>query len=207
MTRRRNGSALVQRSQDRPRPVVPRADELADGLPAPAEQTDPELADILARIKRNPDGTAADAESARLLGMLGGLAKAARDRELAEVPRLARQLGLREPIAEDFAPYIPDAVELAEHECARLARVVGGGECGNGPTLLVQSAALQTAGSRYAFARGDLITGSRLADAARANLLSAHDLCAKEARARPPRKSDVPSWLRPEPERAEGAES
>ncbi len=101
------------------------------------------------------------------------------------MPALARKLGLRDVVAPDLLPYLADAAEFAEHECTRLAQVVGGGVCGTAPSVLVQTAALQVAGSRYAFAKGDLVTGSRLGDAARANLLSAHDLCAKEAAARP----------------------
>jgi hypothetical protein len=57
---------------------------------------------------------------------------------------------------------------------------------------MVASAALQLAWSRYlsdqAATTGDAelaVTASRLADASRNNLLAAHELCAKEAAARP----------------------
>src|SRR5690606_31655701 len=133
--------------------------------------------------QRTAGGHPANHEAASKLGQLGGLKTAARRRREADMPALARKLGLRDVSAADLLPYLADAEELAEHECARLARVVGGGECGTAPSLLVQTAALQVAGSRYSFAQGDLVTGSRLGDAARANLLSAHDLAAKEATA------------------------
>lgn len=97
--------------------------------------------------------------------------------------------------APELLPYLNDAAELAEHETARLAAVVGGGECGTAPSLLVASAALKTAGSRYAFAQGNLITGSRLADAARADLLAAHELAAREAKARPRDPATAAPWL------------
>jgi hypothetical protein len=171
--------------------VSPRFDELPDGIPASGGERDAATADILARIRRNPDGTPADAESASLLGTLGGLAKAERDRQLADVPALARRLGLRDVSALNLLPYLGDAEALSEHECARLARVVGGGQCGTAPAVIVASAALQIAGSRYAFARGELITGSRLADAARANLLSAHELAAREAQIREVTLKDI----------------
>lgn len=200
MTRRRNGSALVQRTQKRLRPVVPRLDEMADGLPAPASEPDAATVEALARVQRADGGRLADPTSAAILGRLGGHAKAKRDRALAEVPTLARRLGLREIAASDFAPYLDDAAELAAHEQDRLAQTVGGGVCGTGPAIIVASAALQIAGSRFAFAQGDLITGSRLADAARANLISAQDLCAREAKARP--RPPAP-WLLADPQSAD----
>jgi hypothetical protein len=163
--------------------VLP-VDELPEGIPAPGGQPDPVRAATLAVVRREPNGTVTDPDSAAALGKLGGLAKAEKDRREADVPKLARGLGLREVSVPQFLPYLEDAGELAEHEGARLGRVVGGGECGTAPTVIVANAALQIAGSRYAFARGDLATGSRLADAARQNLLAAHELCAREATAR-----------------------
>ena len=186
----------VERSQGRRRPQVPRSDEIAAGVPAPAAMPDAATAEALSRVQRVDGGKVADPQSAAILGRLGGLAKAERDRRLADAPKLARGLGLREVSAADFLPYLDDADELAEHECARLARVVGGGECGTAPSLIVASAALQTAGSRFAFAKGDLMTGSRLADAARANFMSAEDMCAREATARADRPDETPPWFR-----------
>ena len=52
------------------------------------------------------------------------------------------------------------------------------------PASMVQSAALELAGSRAAFASGNVLLGSRLAGASRANLLCAFDLCVKQAEER-----------------------
>lgn len=75
---------------------------------------------------------------------------------------------------------------------SQLAATVGGGRIGPGPASVVSSAAMQLAASRWladvGAESGDtklLLEASRLADASRANLLSAHELCAKEAQARP----------------------
>src|SRR6185369_3505316 len=180
----RAGSMPVERSHGRRRPQVPRSDELAAGVPAPSGTPNAATAEALAAVARAPGGQVADSESAAALGRLGGLAKAERDRELGETPALARRLGLRGVEAAHFKAYVDDALEFAERECARLAELVGGGVCGYGPSSMVQSAALQLAASRYCFDRGELVAGSRLADASRANLMSARDECAREAQAR-----------------------
>jgi len=69
---------------------------------------------------------------------------------------------------------------------------VGGGRIGPGPASVVSSAAMQMAASRWLYDLGAqlgdakaLLDASRLADASRANILSAHELAAKEAEARP----------------------
>lgn len=186
----------VQRSQGKRRPQVPRSNELAEGVPAPAEVPDAATAEALARIRRGEGGKVADAESAAVLGRLGGLAKAERDRALAETPALVRRLGLREVSAAEFVPYIEDAEEFAQAEIARLARLVGGGECGFGPSSMIQTAALQLAGSKYSFAKGDLTTGSRLGNESRANLMCARDECAREAASRPKVPGQLP-WMAP----------
>jgi len=64
------------------------------------------------------------------------------------------------------------------------SRLVAGcaGQC---RAAWVQSAALELAGSRAAFAQGDVLLGSKLAGASRANLLCAFDLCCKQAHERP----------------------
>ena len=78
-----------------------------------------------------------------------------------------------------------------------VAKTVGGGVCGPAPSSLVASAALQLAWSRYlgdvAAETGDpdmALKASRLAEASRQSLLAAHELCAKEALARPNAKRD-----------------
>lgn len=175
----------VQRSQGRRRPMVPRSDEVADGVAAPSGVVDPAVSDALAQVQRDDSGRLRDATSAAALGRLGGLAKAAKERQLAELPSLVKGLGLRDIADAAFLPYLHDAEEFAKAETNRLAQAVGGGECGIGPSSMIQSAALQLAGSRFAFAQGDLITGSRLADASRANLMSARDELARQTKAHP----------------------
>jgi hypothetical protein len=93
-------------------------------------------------------------------------------------------LGLRGKPPKALAPFLDDAEQFAKYETARLAKTVGGGVCEGAPASFVQSAALQLAGSRAAFAAGDMALGSRLADASRQNLLAAFELCAREAVAR-----------------------
>ena len=85
--------------------------------------------------------------------------------------RLSRRLGLQElPDGAAFAPYRASAVAFRRAQCA----------------------ALELAWSRYlsdrAAEEGDAemaLASSRLADASRQNLLAAHELCAREAKARP----------------------
>jgi hypothetical protein len=107
--------------------------------------------------------------------------------------RLASRLGLRHvPDDAAFAPYKRAASSFRRAQCGSLASAVGGGYCGPAPSSMVASAALQLAWSRYfsdvAAGGGDpelALTASRLADASRQNLLAAHELCAREAKARP----------------------
>lgn len=192
----------VQRSQARLRPLVPRPDELPDGVPAPSAADVP----VPPAIERQANGAPVPGDAAAALGRLGGLAAADAKRRTAETPKLAQGLGLRDVSVPELLPYLNDAAELAEHECARLGQVVGGGTCGTAPSVIVASAALQIAGSRYAFAKGDVLTGSRLADAARANLLSAHELAAREAEARRNSESGgAAPWLEPAKEDRSGS--
>lgn len=187
-----------------PRVEVLPVDELPAGVPAPAGQPDAARAAVLAVVRRVDGGRLADRESAAALGRLGGIAKAERQRELAEVPALVQGLGLRDFTAADFKAYLDDAEKLAEHECERLGQVVGGGECGTGPSLIVATAALQIAGSRFEFARGNVAAGSKLGNDARQNLLAAHELCAREAAARPgPKESVLVAAIRAAGERPE----
>lgn len=167
-----------------PRIEVARLDELPEGVPAPIGTPDAAKAATLAAVKRTPGGRLADPASAALLGRIGGQTKAEKQRAKGDIPTLVRGLGLREVSAEDFLPYLADAEDFTEHEQKRLAQVVGGGTCGNAPASFVASAALQLAASRFSFARGDLVAGSKLANDSRQNLLAAHELCAREAQAR-----------------------
>ena len=110
-----------------------------------------------------------------------------------ETTALSARLGLGS-LAEDpaFLPYKRSAATFRRTHCTSLARTVGGGTCGTGPSSIVATAAWQLAASRYLFDRaaqsGDpalFEKASRLANDSRQNLLAAHELCAREAKGRP----------------------
>ena len=184
----------VQRSQGRRRPLVPRSDEIADGVPARSGVPDAVRAAKLALVVREPGGMVRDSASAAVLGHLGGKAKAERDRLLAALPTLLRGFGMRGAVVAGFSDYIADALDFAGAEALRLEREFGGGVLGEGPRSFIDSAALQLAASRWKFAEGDVLTASRLADASRANLMSARDECARDAALRPKDSAATP-WL------------
>jgi hypothetical protein len=106
---------------------------------------------------------------------------------------LSARLGLSNlPKGADFAPYRRSAATFRRVQCAELARTVGGGVCGPAPSSMVASAALALAWSRYLSDRaaqtGDAETASKAliaADKSRQMLLTAHELCAREAQLRP----------------------
>jgi hypothetical protein len=134
--------------------------------------------------ERRPDGTFAP--GARTAQQAGGLATRGKT-------RLAAKLGLAR-LSDDtaFAPYRRAATTFRRVQCAELARTVGGGVCGPGPSSIVASAALALAWSRYlsdvAAQSGDgelAVRAVRLGDASRQSLLTAHELCAREAKGRP----------------------
>jgi len=158
-----------------PRVEVLPADELPAGAPASARVESPS--------DRGPAGRFAPGNA---LSRAGGKATAGKT-------RLASRLGLRGlPAGSEFRPYKAAASSFRRAQCAALASTVGGGYCGPGPSSMVASAALQLAWSRFlsdqAAATGDpelALSASRLADASRQNLLAAHELCAREAQARP----------------------
>ena len=182
------GSSNVQVSQSRLRPAVPKIGELATGLAAPSEPVVNAAASAAATALRETGDSAA----ASLLGSLGGLARAAKDRGL----RVLEGLGLKGTPPEVLAPYLADAEAFSISEITRLSAEAGRGVCGPMPASMVQSAALELAGSRAAFAAGNVLLGSRLAAASRANLLSAFDLCCKQARERPATPADNPTpWF------------
>ena len=124
---------------------------------------------------------------------------------------LSSRLGLAE-LAHDatFAPYRRLAVSFRRAQCQSLAQTVGGGYCGPGPSSIVASAALALAWSRYlsdkAITTGDndlAMKASSLAERSRTALLTAHELCAREAAARPKRSvmdSFVESLSAPTPD-------
>jgi hypothetical protein len=166
----------VQNSQGRRRPLVPRVNELPAGVPAPARPV-PE---------RDAAGRLLPGVGTSELARAGGLAA-------ADARHLGQLLGLWTPPDDHpYAPYARLAREWRDEHMAQLAATVGGGRIGPGPASIVSTAAMQLAASRWlgdvGAETGDakaLMDASRLADGSRANLLSAHELAAKEAQARP----------------------
>ncbi len=169
------------------------ADELPTGVPAPARGLSPS--------DRRDGGRFAPGNA---LASLGARARAGST-------RLAARLSLATlPADAPFAPYQRAAASFRRAQSAALASSVGGGVCGPGPSSIVASAALALAWSRYlsdlAARTGDAelaARASRLSVESRQHLLAAHELCAREAHARPPAP---PSWLRlqaPQPAEAE----
>lgn len=158
-----------------PRVEVLPVDELPVGVPVDARAESPQ--------ERGERGRFAPGNA---LARVGGQARKGKT-------RLADRLGLRKLVeGSEFAPYKASAVSFRRAQCAELARNVGGGYCGPGPSSFVASAALQLAWSRYLSDRaaesGDpelASLASKLANDSRQNLLAAHELCAREAKARP----------------------
>jgi hypothetical protein len=158
------------------------ANELPVGLPAPAL--------VSARAERGARGHfAPGARSAQSRGGSATKGKA----------RLTSSLGLGKlPADAKFLPYRRAAAAFRRAQCNELARTVGGGRCGPGPSSIVGSAALALAWSRHfsdeAARSGDnalAVTAARLADQSRQSLLTAHELCAREAVARGPSESTL----------------
>ena len=171
-----------------PRVEVLPADELPAGVPDDARPESP-----------RDRGEAGRFAPGNTLARHGGRARAGKT-------RLADRLGLRRlPEGSAFAPYKAAAVSFRRAQCAALASSVGGGYCGPAPSSMIASAALQLAWSRYladlGAEQGDpelALTASRLADASRQNLLAAHELCAREAQARPRAPVDpLAAWRLP----------
>jgi hypothetical protein len=158
-----------------PRIEVLPADELPAGTPAPARETSP-----------SDRGEAGRFAPGNKLARAGGKATAGKS-------RLASKLGLRAlPDGSAFRPYRAAASSFRRAHCAALAAGVGGGYCGPAPSSLVASAALTLAWSRYfgdlAAEAGDpelAMKAARLGETSRQHLLGAHELCAREAQARP----------------------
>jgi hypothetical protein len=168
--------SLTQSSQGRRYPQAPRSDELATGVQAPERESSAGERDAAGKLLKG----------ARTLPSQGG--KALRNRTL-----LSHKAGLSGILAlPAFKPYLAQAKAFAKQHVDSLARSVGGGQCSAGPASIVTTAALQLAASRYCFDQastsGDadlFLKASKLGDASRNNLLSASDLCASEASARP----------------------
>lgn len=161
---------------------VPPPDELSSGVQAPPHVERTGERDELGRWQ----------PGARTTQSKGGRAR-------REETRLARRLGLTD-LPEDaaFRPYKAAAASFRRFHVASLARSVGGGHCGPGPSSIVATAAWQLAVSRYLFDKAassgkaaDFALASRLANDSRQNLLAAHELCAREAHARPHDEADL----------------
>jgi len=159
-----------------PRVEVLPVDELPAGVPAPARLVAP----------RDAAGRLLPGAGTTELARSGGLAA-------AEARQLGQLLGLwTPPEGHAFAPYARLGREWRDAHMAQLGATVGGGHVGPGPASIVSTAALQLAASRWLSDVGaeagdakSLLEASRLADASRQNLLAAHELCAREAQARP----------------------
>lgn len=142
-----------------------------------------------ARGERTPDGRWTP--GARTAQVQGGRAKRGKS-------RLTARLGLVSlPEDSSFTPYRRAAATFRRVQCSELARTVGGGVCGPGPSSVVASSALALAWSRYfsdqAATTGDAelaMRSARLGETSRQHLLAAHELCAREASARPRATSD-----------------
>lgn len=174
MTLRRKEGRLVPQ-------VVPIADQPA-GLPAPPRPP----------VDRDEAGRFRPGAGTQAMARKGAQAR-------SEAQQLAKLLSLRD-VDENhpYAPYARLAREFRDDHLTQLAATVGGGTVGPGPASIVSSAALQLAASRYlsdlGAQTGDvemLLSASRLADASRANVVSASDLCAREARSARPKP---PAW-------------
>lgn len=167
----------TQRSHGRPRPQAPRADELPEGMPAPARP----------HAARDGSGRFGQGSGTTALAASGGRAK-------AEAARLKRMLGLSEP-AEPYRAYVQHAADWRDAQLRHLAESVGGGAVGPDVIAIVSSAARQLAASLAlndaALAEGCddsvalLEKSSRLANDSRQNMLAAHELAARAAKARP----------------------
>jgi hypothetical protein len=170
-----------------PRIEVLPPDELPRGVQAPAL--------VERRTERDADGTFRP--GARTAQSAGGSSS-------REMTSLARRLALGDTFSDPrFEPYARAARAFRRAQVTAMARSVGGGHCGPAPASVIASAALQLAGSRFAFeVLGDMVLGSRLANDSRQNLLAAHELAAREAASRPRAPTDYP-WLRPEPDAPE----
>ncbi|MCA9622198.1 MAG: hypothetical protein KC731_24410 [Myxococcales bacterium] len=106
--------------------------------------------------------------------------------------KLARLLGFAKLDKDHpFRPYARLAVEWRDDQATELAATFGGGQLSPGVNSIVASAALSLAASRYlhdqAAEKSDaklFAQSARLADQSRQAILTAHELAAREARAR-----------------------
>lgn len=173
------------RGKGRPHVEVLPVDELPAGVPAPPRPAP----------SRDASGRFVKSAGTTALAREGGKAR-------AESEKLSRLLGLSD-VHDDhaYAPYAKLARQWRDEHMRDLAASVGGGHIGAGVASIVSSAALQLAASRWLADRGAetgsakmLLDASRLSDASRQNLLAAHELAAKEAKAREEREAFTEDW-------------
>lgn len=106
---------------------------------------------------------------------------------------LARSLGLHDlSKVPTFEPFAREARAFAQATVTELAKLAGGYVTAI-VGAMVQSAALQLAGSRFLFAAGDMTGGSRLADGARSSLAMARHMAAQDGLARKAGGSPLPA--------------
>lgn len=162
------------------------ADEAMLGVPAPPQED--------AGKERGKNGTFV--RGAKVMQSAGGKACSGRS-------YLTSRLGMAGlPENAPFMPYRISASGFRKRQCAELAKTVGGGMCGPGPSSIVVLASIALAWSRY-FSdlaaktkkikdQMDYVTRSvRYGETSRQHLLAAHELCAREALARPRKEQDI----------------
>jgi hypothetical protein len=182
---------------------VPPVDELSRGVPAATSRLTPaapaaSASDAPRRARGGRKLTTFVKGDERARTAQAHAAKA--QREARSRLRVLESLGLAHATPEgpvlELWPYLDDADAFARAEVERLARSVGGGEVPPNVASIVQTAALQLAGSRMLIAKGDVHGASKLGNDSRQNLLAAHELCAREAKARPQQGGDSIDRLR-----------
>lgn len=105
--------------------------------------------------------------------------------------KMASSLGLASMASNPgFAPFLTDAKAWIREQRRELASTYGGGMCGVAPSTLVVAAGWLQAGARFLMSTADgdakqMIAASSLQDKARIHLLTASQMCAAAAQARP----------------------
>jgi len=175
-----------------PIPDLPPGGALGPGAPhapIPAEQIFPTREPVMLQGAKGKHRFAPGNAFAKL----GGAAK-------KDTNKLLNQCGIPETVK--FKHFKAIAQTFHRFHVQRLARDVGGGECGPAPALMVKFASFQAASAEYLYREAvklletpgedsalNTVTGlfessSKLQNASRQNLLAAHELCAKEAQSR-----------------------
>jgi len=175
-----------------PTPDLPPGGALGPGAPPapiPAEQIFPTREPVMLQGAKGKHRFAPGNAFAKL----GGAAK-------KDTNKLLNECGI--PDVVPFKKFKAIAQSFHRFHVQRLARDVGGGECGPAPALMVKFASFQAASAEYLYREAvklldtpeassslNTVTGlfessSKLQNASRQNLLAAHELCAKEAQSR-----------------------